>query len=175
MNGRAAPTFRTPRGHRPSRHRGPDIPFLSLRLGFSDAGNEPTSNTSRRVYGLLAQGFGPGFNGAPVFAADRADSSAQAGFASVLEKVARTRRRWGMIKRFVASKIVSELRLNWSEMLDSNAAIVPPLADLRSRRNPICAVIAAYAPASASRCWSRKRRSGSGSSPPMRSIAPLIW
>ncbi len=38
-------------------------PALWLRLGSSDAGNDPTSNTSRRAYDLLAQGFGPGFNG----------------------------------------------------------------------------------------------------------------
>jgi RND superfamily putative drug exporter len=39
------------------------IPALSLRLGQSDAGNDPTSLTSRRAYDLLAQGFGAGFNG----------------------------------------------------------------------------------------------------------------
>jgi RND superfamily putative drug exporter len=39
------------------------IPFLSLRLGSSDAGNDPASSTTRRSYDLLAAGFGPGFNG----------------------------------------------------------------------------------------------------------------
>jgi RND superfamily putative drug exporter len=39
------------------------VPALSLRLGQSDAGNDPTSLTSRRAYDLLAGGFGPGFNG----------------------------------------------------------------------------------------------------------------
>jgi putative drug exporter of the RND superfamily len=39
------------------------VPALSLRLGQSDAGNDPTSLTSRRAYDLLAQGFGAGFNG----------------------------------------------------------------------------------------------------------------
>jgi RND superfamily putative drug exporter len=39
------------------------VPALSLRLGQSDAGNDPASLTSRRAYDLLAQGFGPGFNG----------------------------------------------------------------------------------------------------------------
>jgi RND superfamily putative drug exporter len=38
-------------------------PALSLRLGQSDAGNDPTSLTSRRAYDFLARGFGPGFNG----------------------------------------------------------------------------------------------------------------
>jgi putative drug exporter of the RND superfamily len=39
------------------------VPLLSLRLGFGDAGNRPESDSSRRAYDLLSQGFGPGFNG----------------------------------------------------------------------------------------------------------------
>ncbi|MEA2384602.1 MAG: putative drug exporter of the superfamily [Solirubrobacteraceae bacterium] len=39
------------------------IPFLSLRLGSADAGNDPASSTTRQAYDLLAEGFGPGFNG----------------------------------------------------------------------------------------------------------------
>ena len=39
------------------------LPFLSMRLGSADAGSDPTSSTSRRAYDLLAEGFGPGFNG----------------------------------------------------------------------------------------------------------------
>jgi RND superfamily putative drug exporter len=38
-------------------------PALGLRLGSSDAGNDPTSQTTRQAYDLLAKGFGPGFNG----------------------------------------------------------------------------------------------------------------
>jgi RND superfamily putative drug exporter len=38
-------------------------PFLSMRLGVSDAGNNPESFGTRRAYDLLAEGFGPGFNG----------------------------------------------------------------------------------------------------------------
>ena len=38
-------------------------PVLSLRLGASDQGNDPTSATTRKAYDLLATGFGPGFNG----------------------------------------------------------------------------------------------------------------
>ncbi len=38
-------------------------PALGLRLASSDAGNDPTSNTTRQAYDLLAKGFGPGFNG----------------------------------------------------------------------------------------------------------------
>ncbi|HEY1319334.1 MAG TPA: MMPL family transporter, partial [Streptosporangiaceae bacterium] len=39
------------------------IPLLSLRLGSSDQGNDPSSTTTRQAYDLLADGFGPGFNG----------------------------------------------------------------------------------------------------------------
>jgi len=39
------------------------IPVLSLRLGSSDRGNDPSSETTRQAYDLLAEGFGPGFNG----------------------------------------------------------------------------------------------------------------
>ncbi|KDN75573.1 membrane protein [Streptomyces olindensis] len=39
------------------------IPVFSLRLGSSDAGNNPESSTTRKAYDLLADGFGPGFNG----------------------------------------------------------------------------------------------------------------
>jgi RND superfamily putative drug exporter len=39
------------------------IPALSLRMGSSDQGNNPTSTTTRKAYDLLADGFGPGFNG----------------------------------------------------------------------------------------------------------------
>ena len=39
------------------------IPLLSLRLGQLDAGTDPTSQSSRRAYDLITQGFGPGANG----------------------------------------------------------------------------------------------------------------
>ena len=39
------------------------IPTLSLRLGTNDAGTEPPDKTTRKAYDLLAEGFGPGFNG----------------------------------------------------------------------------------------------------------------
>ena len=41
-----------------------------MRLGFGDAGNEPASSTTRRAYDLLAKGFGPGFNGPILIAAE---------------------------------------------------------------------------------------------------------
>ncbi len=39
------------------------IPLLSMRLGFGDLGNLPESQTARRAYDLIAEGFGPGENG----------------------------------------------------------------------------------------------------------------
>ena len=38
-------------------------PALGLRLGFGDAGNNAPESTTRKAYDLLAEGFGPGFNG----------------------------------------------------------------------------------------------------------------
>jgi RND superfamily putative drug exporter len=39
------------------------IPTLSLRIGSNDAGTDPSGTTTREAYDLLAEGFGPGFNG----------------------------------------------------------------------------------------------------------------
>jgi RND superfamily putative drug exporter len=38
-------------------------PALGLRLASGDAGNDPTTQTTRQAYDLLAKGFGPGTNG----------------------------------------------------------------------------------------------------------------
>ena len=39
------------------------LPFFSTRLGLADSGEDPSSSTTKQAYDLLAQGFGPGFNG----------------------------------------------------------------------------------------------------------------
>jgi RND superfamily putative drug exporter len=39
------------------------VPALDLRLGMLDAGSAAPSSTERQAYDLLADGFGPGFNG----------------------------------------------------------------------------------------------------------------
>jgi putative drug exporter of the RND superfamily len=39
------------------------LPVFGLRLGFSDEGNYAEDTTTRQAYDLLADGFGPGFNG----------------------------------------------------------------------------------------------------------------
>jgi RND superfamily putative drug exporter len=46
------------------------LPLFSMRLAFTDAGNNATSLSSRRAYDLLANGFGPGSNGPLVVAVD---------------------------------------------------------------------------------------------------------
>src|SRR5436190_2914358 len=46
------------------------VPFFGLRLGVADAGNDPTSLTTRRAYDLLSEGFGPGFNGPLLLASE---------------------------------------------------------------------------------------------------------
>jgi len=52
------------------------VPLLSMRLGFADAGNRPTSDTTRRAYDELSQGFGPGFNGPLLLAAETPNGDA---------------------------------------------------------------------------------------------------
>jgi RND superfamily putative drug exporter len=46
------------------------LPVLSIRLGFSDEGNFPEDTSTRKAYDLLAEGFGPGFNGPLALAAE---------------------------------------------------------------------------------------------------------
>ncbi|HKA82741.1 MAG TPA: MMPL family transporter [Acidimicrobiales bacterium] len=44
-------------------------PLLGIRLGVADEGNSPEGSWTRRAYDLLAEGFGPGFNGPLVITA----------------------------------------------------------------------------------------------------------
>jgi len=60
------------------------IPMFSMRLAFSDAGNDPTSLTTRQAYDLVAKGFGPGFNG-PLLVAVSMDGPSQR---AVVERLA---------------------------------------------------------------------------------------
>ena len=39
------------------------VPVFALRLDTSDAGNDPANTSSRHAFDMLAEGFGPGFNG----------------------------------------------------------------------------------------------------------------
>jgi putative drug exporter of the RND superfamily len=51
------------------------LPAFSLRLGLPDDGTKPTTSTARQAYDLLADGFGPGFNGPLVVVVDGADAA----------------------------------------------------------------------------------------------------
>jgi RND superfamily putative drug exporter len=64
------------------------VPVLSLRLGTNDAGNDPPGKTTREAYDLLAEGFGPGFNGPLVIAAalpEKGDESGVVALRTALE------------------------------------------------------------------------------------------
>jgi RND superfamily putative drug exporter len=45
-------------------------PAVALRLGSSDASNDPSTQTTHKAYELLAEGFGEGFNGPLLVVAD---------------------------------------------------------------------------------------------------------
>ncbi|MEA2527628.1 MAG: putative drug exporter of the superfamily [Thermomicrobiales bacterium] len=47
------------------------LPYLDMRLGSSDAGNGSEEMHTKRAYDLLAEGFGPGFNGPLVVAVEQ--------------------------------------------------------------------------------------------------------
>jgi RND superfamily putative drug exporter len=61
-------------------------PALSLKTGFPDSGDNPTTRSDRRAYDLLAEGFGPGFSSPLVIVADLRDKTVDAGAVSSLAK-----------------------------------------------------------------------------------------
>jgi RND superfamily putative drug exporter len=66
------------------------IPFLSIRLGSSDEGNDPSDTTTRQAYDLLAEGFGPGSNGPLMLVAQVPDQQAEQGFEAALAAAKKT-------------------------------------------------------------------------------------
>ncbi|MBK6856086.1 MAG: MMPL family transporter [Microthrixaceae bacterium] len=66
------------------------IPVLSLRLGFSDEGNYPEHTTTRQAYDLLAEGFGPGFNGPLLLVSEVPDGTDPKALEAVSRAVAAT-------------------------------------------------------------------------------------
>ena len=63
------------------------LPILGLRLGFSDEGNYPEDTTTRQAYDLLAEGFGPGFNGALVLASEVPEGTDPAALQAVSDAI----------------------------------------------------------------------------------------
>src|SRR5206468_1215964 len=67
------------------------IPMFSIRLGVADQGNDPSSLTTRRAYDLLAKGFGRGFNGPVLLAADFTGSTNRGTVTAFAESLRRDR------------------------------------------------------------------------------------
>jgi putative drug exporter of the RND superfamily len=65
------------------------VPLFSMRLAFSDAGNDPASLTTRQAYDLLADGFGAGYNGPLLIAADLRGPRARSGLARLDARLSR--------------------------------------------------------------------------------------
>jgi putative drug exporter of the RND superfamily len=65
------------------------LPVFSLRLGLDDAGTDPAPSLTRQGYDLLAQGFGPGFDGPFDLVATLHGPADQAAFAQVVEAASR--------------------------------------------------------------------------------------
>jgi len=65
------------------------LPVLSIRLGATDQGNHQDSTTTRQAYDLLAEGFGPGFNGPLQVVVDGGDADALVSAVRSTEGVAR--------------------------------------------------------------------------------------
>jgi putative drug exporter of the RND superfamily len=61
------------------------LPVFGIRLGFSDEGNFPEETETRRAYDLLAEGFGPGFNGPLLLVAELPPGTDPASLAPVGE------------------------------------------------------------------------------------------
>jgi RND superfamily putative drug exporter len=53
------------------------LPIIRMDLGFTDAGNGSTELHSRRGYDILAEGFGPGFNGPILAVVDISEGGAE--------------------------------------------------------------------------------------------------
>jgi RND superfamily putative drug exporter len=113
------------------------IPALSLRLGSSDAGNDPAGTTTRNAYDLLAEGFGPGFNGPfqvvaklpskgedAVLVSLRRDIEDQPGVASVTPPSLNPGKDVGVIQVYPTTSPQSEATTKLLEQLRDN--VIPP-------------------------------------------------
>jgi len=65
------------------------LPFFSLHLGLDDAGSDSSSTTTRQAYDLLAQGFGPGFNGPFELVAELPTPADESQFATLTHMLSR--------------------------------------------------------------------------------------
>jgi RND superfamily putative drug exporter len=113
------------------------IPVLSLRLGSSDAGSDPAGTTTREAYDLLAEGFGPGFNGPFMVVAKlpakgddavlttlRRKAEAEPGVASATAPVLNPDREVGLIQIYPTSSPQSEATTTLLRRLRDE--VIPP-------------------------------------------------
>jgi RND superfamily putative drug exporter len=63
------------------------VPMFSIHLGVADQGNDPSSQTTRRAYDLLAKGFGPGFNGPVLLATELTGATTKDSLASFADSL----------------------------------------------------------------------------------------
>ncbi|MGH9216109.1 MAG: MMPL family transporter, partial [Acidimicrobiales bacterium] len=61
------------------------IPVFSLRLGFSDESNFADDTSTKQAYDLLVEGFGPGFNGPLILAAELPDGTDLADLSAIAD------------------------------------------------------------------------------------------
>ena len=91
------------------------LPVFSLRLGFGDSGNKPKGDTSREAYDLLAEGFGPGFNGPLLLAAETPGGAADlAVLNSSPQTLERRRRAWRSRRRRGPTPPATPRSCRWS-------------------------------------------------------------
>jgi RND superfamily putative drug exporter len=63
------------------------LPYFSLQLGSSDAGNDPAGTTTLQAYNMLSKGFGPGFNGPLQLVTEERSANDQVVLARVVKRV----------------------------------------------------------------------------------------
>jgi len=116
------------------------IPTLSLRLGSSDAGSDPAGSTTRKAYDLLADGFGPGFNGplelaaalprkgdASALVALRRQAEGTPGVVAVSPPVLNPAKNTGLIQVYPASSPQSEETTELLHTLRND--LIPPIEE----------------------------------------------
>jgi RND superfamily putative drug exporter len=65
------------------------LPIFSIHLGLDDAGTDSSGSTTRQAYDLLAEGFGPGFNGPLQLVAEIHSPGQERAFATITRSLAR--------------------------------------------------------------------------------------
>ena len=110
------------------------VPLLSLRLGFNDAGNRPTSDTTRRAYDLVSEGFGPGFNGPLLLTAATPDGEQDVAALQAAERLVERRR---------GRRGVRHAAANDAGRATSRSCRCSPPPTRRTKRRPISSTVSA--------------------------------